>query len=60
MLQGRNILDITKALNAKDIPTANGKKWLKTAVHTMLGNEAYTRTFKPQGNNRTADHAVFE
>ena len=41
-LQGRSILDITKTLNAEGIPTVNGKKWLKTTVHTMLNNEAYT------------------
>ena len=41
-LQGRSILDITKTLNAEGIPTVNGKKWLKTTIHTMLDNEAYT------------------
>ena len=41
-LQGKSILDITKTLNAEGIPTVNGKKWLKTTVHTMLDNEAYT------------------
>ena len=41
-LKGKSILDITKTLNAEGIPTMNGKKWLKTTVHTMLENEAYT------------------
>ena len=41
-LQGRSILDITKTLNAEGIPTVHGKKWLKTTIHTMLINEAYT------------------
>ncbi len=41
-LQGRSILDITKTLNVEGIPTVNGKKWLKTTIHTMLDNEAYT------------------
>ena len=41
-LRGKSILDITKTLNAEGIPTTNGKKWLKTTVHTMLDNEAYT------------------
>ena len=41
-LQGKSILDITKTLNAEGIPTVNGKKWLKTTIHTMLDNEAYT------------------
>ena len=40
-LQGQSTLDITRTLNAEGIPTVNGKKWLKTTVHTMLGNEAY-------------------
>ena len=43
-LQGRTALDITRALNAEGIPTANGKRWLKTTVHTVLTNEAYTGT----------------
>ena len=43
-LQGRSILDITKTLNTEGIPTVNGKKWLKTTVHTMLDNETYTGT----------------
>ena len=41
-LQGKSILDVTKTLNAEGIPTTNGKKWLKTTIHTMLANEAYT------------------
>ena len=41
-IQGRSILDITKTLNSEGIPTVNGKKWLKTTIHTMLDNEAYT------------------
>ena len=41
-LQGKSILDITKTLNSEGIPTLKGKKWLKTTVHTMLDNEAYT------------------
>ena len=42
VLQGKSILDVTKTLNAEGIPTTNGKKWLKTTIHTMLANEAYT------------------
>ena len=42
VLQGRSILDVTKTLNAEGIPTTNGKKWLKTTIHTMLDNEVYT------------------
>ena len=42
-LQG-SILDVTKVLNAEGIPTTNGKRWLKTTIHTMLANEAYTGT----------------
>ncbi len=41
-LQGKSILDITKTLNAEGIPTVNGEKWVKTSIHTMLDNEAYT------------------
>ena len=41
VLQGKSILDVTKTLNAEGIPTTNGKKWLKTTIHTMLANEVY-------------------
>ena len=44
VLQGKSILDVTKTLNSEGIPTTNGKKWLKTTIHTMLSNEAYTGT----------------
>ena len=43
-LLGRTALDITRVLNAEGIPTANSKRWLKTTVHTILTNEAYTGT----------------
>ncbi len=33
-----------KTLNSEGIPTANGKQWLKTTIHAMLTNEAYTGT----------------
>ena len=42
VLQGKSILDVTRTLNAEGIPTTNGKKWLKTTIHTILDNEAYT------------------
>ena len=42
VIQGKSILDITKTLNSEGISTVNGKKWLKTTVHSMLENEAYT------------------
>ena len=44
VLKGRSILDVTKTLNSEGIRTTNGKKWLKTTIHTMLCNEAYTGT----------------
>ena len=43
-LAGRSTLDIAKTLNAEGIPTANGKKWLKTTIHVILTNEAYAGT----------------
>ena len=36
VLHGRSILDVTKPLNAAGIPTARGKRWLKTTINTML------------------------
>ena len=44
VVQGKSILDVTKTLNAEGIPTTNGKKWLKTTIHTMLDHEVYTGT----------------
>ena len=41
-LKGLSSLDITKSLNAEGVPSPRGKQWLKSAVHTMLTNEAYT------------------
>ena len=43
-LQGQSNLDIVKALNSEGIPTTNGKRWLKTTIHRILVNEAYTGT----------------
>ena len=43
-LEGKSILDITKALNAEGVASPRGKRWLKTTIHTMLDNEAYTGT----------------
>ena len=41
-LQGHSVLDIVKTLNSEGIPNFNGKRWLKTTIHAMLTNEAYT------------------
>ncbi len=43
-LTGESVLEIAKTLNAEGIPSPRGKKWLKTTVHKMLSNEAYTGT----------------
>ena len=43
-LQGKSSLDITKALNAEGVASPKGKQWLKSTIHTMLNNEAYTGT----------------
>ncbi len=42
VLEGKSLLDVTRTLNSEGIPTTNGRKWVKTTIHTMLGNEAYT------------------
>ena len=41
---GQSVLDITRTLNDDGIPTATGKPWLKTTVHRLLTNEAYSGT----------------
>ena len=41
-LQGKSTLDITKTLNSEGIASRRGKRWLKSAVHTVLNNETYT------------------
>ena len=58
-LQGKSILDVTKTLNSEGIPTTNGKKWLKTTIHTMLDHEAYagSRGLGSQGQGRRAPGA---
>ncbi len=43
-LRGQSILEIVKTLNKEGIPTAKGKRWLKTTVHNMLSNEVYMGT----------------
>ena len=43
-LQGKSSLDITKALNAEGVASPKGKQWLKSTIHKMLNNEAYTGT----------------
>ncbi len=43
-ISGQSVLDITRSLNDDGIPTTNGKPWLKTTVHRLLSNEAYTGT----------------
>ncbi len=43
-LKGESVLDIARTLNAEGIPTARGKRWNKTTIHSMLANEAYTGT----------------
>ena len=43
-INGKSVLDITRELNDEGIPTTNGKPWLKTTVHRLLNNEAYTGT----------------
>ena len=43
-LQGKSSLDITKALNAEGVASPRGKRWLKSTIHTILSNEAYTGT----------------
>ena len=44
VLQGSSTLDVTKALNAEGVASPRGKQWLKTSVHNVLLNEAYTGT----------------
>ncbi len=39
-----SLLDITRTLNDEGITTPNGKRWLKTSIHRLLTNEAYTGT----------------
>ena len=43
-LRGNSLLDIAKALNAEGIPSSKGRRWLKTGIHKVLINEAYTGT----------------
>ena len=58
VLRGNSILDVTRILNAEGIPTTNGKKWLKTTIHTMLDNEAYAGTVVWGTNSRDGSTPV--
>ena len=51
-LQGKSSLDVTKTLNAEGVASPRGKQWLKSAVHNMLNNEAYTGTLVWGANAR--------
>ncbi len=44
VLKGSSVLDVTKTLNAEGIASPDGKRWTKTSIHRLLGNEAYTGT----------------
>ena len=35
-------MDTAKILNVEGIDSPNGKRWLKTSVRRVLGNEVYT------------------
>ena len=39
---GTGMLHIARALNAEGVASPKGKQWLKSTIHTMLSNEAYT------------------
>ena len=57
-LQGHSVLDIVKTLNVEGIPNSNGKRWLKTTIHAMLTNEAYTGTLVWGTNARDGQEPV--
>ena len=57
-LAGQSVLDITRSLNADGIPTTNGKPWLKTTVHPLLTNEAYTGTLVWGSNAKDGEPPV--
>ena len=42
--RGNSLLDITRILNSEGIASPRGKRWLKTTIHKLLVNEAYTGT----------------
>ena len=42
--RGNSLLDITRTLNSEGIASPRGKRWLKTTIHKILVNEAYTGT----------------
>ena len=69
VLQGKSILDVVKTLNAEGIPTTNGKKWLKTTIHTHahkrgvygscgLGNQGQGQGRARAGGERLPIHCL--
>lgn len=45
ILNGKGLMQITKGLNAKGIPSPQNKKWSKTSIRAIIANEIYTGTF---------------
>ena len=44
ILDGKGLIEITKALNSKGVASPNGKGWGKTGIRTILSNEVYMGT----------------
>ncbi len=44
LLEGKGLMEIAKQLNKEGIAGPKGKGWIKTTIHKMLINEAYTGT----------------
>ncbi len=43
-LQGKGLIEVTKQLNREGIAGPRGRGWMKTTLHKILTNEAYTGT----------------
>ncbi len=44
VLKGKGLIEVTKELNSRGIPSPTGKGWGKTGLRQILGNEVYTGT----------------
>jgi DNA invertase Pin-like site-specific DNA recombinase len=45
-LEGRRIAEIVRVLNEAGIPSPTGRRWARSSVERILGNEVYTGTVK--------------
>ena len=44
VVSGKGVVEVSRELNARGVPSAKGKCWTKGTIYSMLNNELYTGT----------------